>query len=319
MTPCIHAAAVPTAAAAAGIMMPSPGHKPTARAATRIAAGRRCDRQVAAMVRRPWAALRAIRRGRRRGQRGDPVQHGADPPGEGQQADRRPHHRRLDPPAIGPAAGHAGDQPVRAARHPRRGVGRATIGRIVPHPTPIGHRVRHPIPGASDQGHPRWRRGRQRPYCRTHEPLRPDRGAGRRHQLVGGSPGAAATTRQIAVDDDRILGGVAGFLARRLGVDALWVRIGFVLLALAGGDRPRAVRRAVAGADGRPFDVVAMATHRRRCDRRRRDPVAAERPGRSVRDRTGRRGAAPQLASPWRCGGRRTALGVGREAGSRDR
>jgi phage shock protein PspC (stress-responsive transcriptional regulator) len=39
----------------------------------------------------------------------------------------------------------------------------------------------------------------------------------------------------VAVDDDRILGGVAGFLAGRLGVDALWVRIGFVLLALAGG------------------------------------------------------------------------------------
>ncbi len=48
---------------------------------------------------------------------------------------------------------------------------------------------------------------------------------------------ADATTRssRVAVDDDRILGGVAGFVARRLGVDALWVRIGFVLLALAGG------------------------------------------------------------------------------------
>lgn len=37
------------------------------------------------------------------------------------------------------------------------------------------------------------------------------------------------------VDEDRIIGGVAGFIATRLGFDALWVRIGFVLLALAGG------------------------------------------------------------------------------------
>jgi phage shock protein PspC (stress-responsive transcriptional regulator) len=46
---------------------------------------------------------------------------------------------------------------------------------------------------------------------------------------------ASTGSRRVAVDDDRILGGVAGFLAGRLGVDALWVRIGFVLLALAGG------------------------------------------------------------------------------------
>jgi phage shock protein PspC (stress-responsive transcriptional regulator) len=46
---------------------------------------------------------------------------------------------------------------------------------------------------------------------------------------------AASASGRVAVDDDRIIGGVAGFIARRLGVDALWVRIGFVLLALAGG------------------------------------------------------------------------------------
>ena len=46
---------------------------------------------------------------------------------------------------------------------------------------------------------------------------------------------ATSTSSHIAVDDDRIVGGVAGFLAGRLGVDPLWVRIGFVLLALAGG------------------------------------------------------------------------------------
>ena len=46
---------------------------------------------------------------------------------------------------------------------------------------------------------------------------------------------ATSSSTPTAVDDDRILGGVAGFLAGRLGVDPLWVRIGFVLLALAGG------------------------------------------------------------------------------------
>jgi phage shock protein PspC (stress-responsive transcriptional regulator) len=52
---------------------------------------------------------------------------------------------------------------------------------------------------------------------------------------TGAATDATPTAGRIAVDDDRILGGVAGFIARRLGVDALWVRIGFVLLALAGG------------------------------------------------------------------------------------
>jgi phage shock protein PspC (stress-responsive transcriptional regulator) len=46
---------------------------------------------------------------------------------------------------------------------------------------------------------------------------------------------ARAASGRVVVDDDRIFAGVAGFIARRLGVDALWVRIGFVLLALAGG------------------------------------------------------------------------------------
>ncbi len=46
---------------------------------------------------------------------------------------------------------------------------------------------------------------------------------------------ATTASRHGVVADDRILGGVAGFLAVRLGVDPLWVRICFVLLALAGG------------------------------------------------------------------------------------
>ncbi len=59
MAPCIHAAAVPTAAAAAGIMIPSPGHRPMARAATRIAA-------VAAAIAR-WRRWFVDPRSRRRG------------------------------------------------------------------------------------------------------------------------------------------------------------------------------------------------------------------------------------------------------------
>lgn len=34
---------------------------------------------------------------------------------------------------------------------------------------------------------------------------------------------------------DRVIGGVAGLIATRLGLDALWVRLGFVVLGLAGG------------------------------------------------------------------------------------
>ena len=48
-------------------------------------------------------------------------------------------------------------------------------------------------------------------------------------------PAQARASSGRVVDDDRILGGVAGFIAGRLGIDALWVRIAFVLLALAGG------------------------------------------------------------------------------------
>ncbi len=74
------------------------------------------------------------------------------------------------------------------------------------------------------------------PSAPTTEPGDDTNPTGNTTSNTAGQPhGAAAATRQIAVDDDRILGGVAGFLARRLGVDALWVRIAFVLLALAGG------------------------------------------------------------------------------------
>ena len=38
-----------------------------------------------------------------------------------------------------------------------------------------------------------------------------------------------------APPSDRVIGGVAALLATRLGIDALWIRIAFVLLAIVGG------------------------------------------------------------------------------------
>ena len=46
---------------------------------------------------------------------------------------------------------------------------------------------------------------------------------------------APAPVRRRRTRPTRILGGVAALLADRLGIDALWVRIAFVLLALVGG------------------------------------------------------------------------------------
>jgi phage shock protein PspC (stress-responsive transcriptional regulator) len=46
-----------------------------------------------------------------------------------------------------------------------------------------------------------------------------------------GAPAPAAPPERPG----RVIGGVAGTLAERLGVDALWVRLGFVVLGLAGG------------------------------------------------------------------------------------
>lgn len=48
-------------------------------------------------------------------------------------------------------------------------------------------------------------------------------------------PTSRPVVPQLHVDEDRIVGGVAGFIARSFGVDAAWVRIGFVLLTLASG------------------------------------------------------------------------------------
>ena len=77
---------------------------------------------------------------------------------------------------------------------------------------------------------PRW----SSPYCRSMNPSAPTAEPGDTESAAAPTQ-AATASRHVAVDEDRILGGVAGFLAERLGVDVLWVRIGFVLLALAGG------------------------------------------------------------------------------------
>ena len=67
----------------------------------------------------------------------------------------------------------------------------------------------------------------RRPYRRCRGP-RP--AAGRRRAVIRPARAAAAPDAP-----DAIIGGVAGLLADRLDVDALWVRIAFVLLALVGG------------------------------------------------------------------------------------
>ena len=48
-------------------------------------------------------------------------------------------------------------------------------------------------------------------------------------------PPTSVPTPPPTAPPDRIVGGVAALVARRLGVDPLWVRVAFVLLALAGG------------------------------------------------------------------------------------
>ena len=110
---------MPTATAAAGIMIPSPGHSPIAGrrrapppSRTPMASSRRqrsafAGRGAASARRHRWTATAA-----------DAVQHHAEPAGQRQQPDRGAHDRRLDAPPVGPPAGHAGDRPgpTRAAR-----------------------------------------------------------------------------------------------------------------------------------------------------------------------------------------------------------
>ncbi len=61
----------------------------------------------------------------------------------------------------------------------------------------------------------------------------PDAGTRSSDPIEWGSGPAGADG--VPVSGDRVVGGVAALVAAGLGVDALWVRIGFVVLALAGG------------------------------------------------------------------------------------
>ena len=95
---------------------------------------------------------------------------------------------------------------------------------------PAGGNRDHPRPWGTSQGHPRWRLVAP---IRTVGPVdlaAPPAGASPTplpEPAVGGAPSDAAPQRIVA--------GVAALLGDRLGIDPLWVRIGFVLLALAGG------------------------------------------------------------------------------------
>ena len=154
-----------------------------------------------------------------------------------------------------------------------------------------------PDPDGHDQGHPRWFPGCRLRTVELMNPSAPTAEPGDAQESEA-STHATSSSTPTAVDDDRILGGVAGFLAGRLGVDPLWVRIGFVLLALAGGigivlyaglwlvlttDRSTSWR---------------WPRCRRWGDRRHRDPAVAQRRGRAVRDGTGSRRAAPDRTRP---------------------
>ena len=150
-----HTTAIPIATAAAGSMIPSPGHRPIARADDEDGAGRAADGELAPPTIRAPAARRRLREGGRRGDRGDAVEHGAEPTRQRQQPDGGTHHRRLDAPTVGPPAGDAGDDAVaaRAAGAARRAV------RSPPHRRAARDRSSHP--GRPCRGPPR-RQGRTR-------------------------------------------------------------------------------------------------------------------------------------------------------------
>ncbi len=52
---------------------------------------------------------------------------------------------------------------------------------------------------------------------------------------ASGAPASGHVALRRTKGDQKVIGGVAGGLARYLGVDSVWVRIGFVALALGWG------------------------------------------------------------------------------------
>ncbi len=121
----------------------------------------------------------------------------------------------------------------RAARH-AQGIERMGHESIVardPGASASGtHPRRTPAVSGSDQGCPRWcRRGTVRTVVVV-DLAPPSLDPAPASDAAPEPPRPTAPGRP-----DGLIGGVAALLAARLGVDALWIRIGFVLLALVGG------------------------------------------------------------------------------------
>ena len=196
--------------------------------------GRASDGQLAATVRGAARSRRRRRSARRRrGERGEAVQHGADAAGEGQQA----RSRRARPSARRPNG-----RPSHRRRRRRSGrccaarAGRsrrsAMVGIVAHHDPAAASGSSRPGGSGTDQGHPRWRRAARvrtvgavdlaaPPPAPDPTPLPERRPAGQRPPDSRRRRGSSAASPPSS--------------ATRLGVDPLWVRIGFVLLALAGG------------------------------------------------------------------------------------
>ena len=137
--------------------------------------------------------------------------------------------RRLDSPASGPATGNTRQEAIRTAldtepvEHSTHG---ASLSRVGPPETIRGRPAQLAARSGIDQGHPRWRMSANVRTVVAVELAPPPADAA-----------PAPSPAPVRQDDppDRILGGVAALLADRFDIDALWVRIAFVLLALVGG------------------------------------------------------------------------------------
>ena len=101
---------------------------------------------------------------------------------------------------------------------------------IVAHHARGGHRDHPARPVGTDQGHPRWCRAADVRTVGAVDLAAPP--AGTNPTPLPEPPGGQ---RPPDPDSQRIVAGVAALIGERLGIDPLWIRIGFVVLALAGG------------------------------------------------------------------------------------
>ena len=287
---------IPTATAAAGTMMPSPGHSPMARQTTStapvaqpIASSRRHRSHDGSG--RGGGRLGAV--GRQDG--GEAVEHDAEPAGERQQPDRGPHDGRLDTPPVGPPAGHAGDDAVGPSGH-AQGVGHAwarpPVSRAIGARRPSGptRDVRRPARGSTREIPDGAARRTSVPSTTWTSP---------RRRPTPPRPGPAATAPEPAARAR--LRRRRRLLADRLGVDALWVRIGVRAPGARRRRRPPRLRGDVAGVRRRRRARPALGPRRRRRRARARPAAPAHR--RASTSSTGRSPCWPcSPASPSRCG-----------------